>query len=52
MKPQTQRHQLQVAGEIQESLFPKTLPEIAGYQVEAAYHPATDVGGDYYEGHW
>jgi hypothetical protein len=49
------REQMRVAGElsaardIQRRLVPETLPEIAGYAIEAAYFPAEEVGGDFYQ---
>ena len=44
-----QKHQLQIALEIQNSLFPKSLPSVQGYEVESHYHPGPEVGGDYYD---
>lgn len=44
-----QKHQLSVALEIQNSLFPETLPELPGYGVASHYHPGPEVGGDYYD---
>lgn len=44
-----QKHQLQVALEIQANLFPKNLPAFPGYDVEAHYQPGPEVGGDYYD---
>lgn len=41
--------ELAAAREIQRRLVPETLPEIAGYQFEAAYFPAEEVGGDFYQ---
>ena len=49
------REQMRVAGElsaardIQRRLVPETLPVIAGYAIEAAYFPAEEVGGDFYQ---
>jgi sigma-B regulation protein RsbU (phosphoserine phosphatase) len=40
--------ELQEAREIQDSLLPKTLPEVAGYEVAATTQPLRFVGGDYY----
>lgn len=36
------------AREIQHSLLPKTLPEVAGYEIAAINQPLRFVGGDYY----
>ena len=40
--------ELQEAREIQDSLLPKRLPEVAGYEVAARTQPLRFVGGDYY----
>jgi serine phosphatase RsbU (regulator of sigma subunit) len=40
--------ELQEAREIQDSLLPKKLPEVAGYEVSAMTQPLRFVGGDYY----
>jgi len=44
-----QKHQLSVALEIQSNLFPKTLPNVEGWEVQAYYRPGPEVGGDYYD---
>src|SRR5215207_1404406 len=41
--------ELRVARLIQQTLLPKTLPEIPGYDVAAYYQPAREVGGDFYD---
>lgn len=41
--------ELNAAREIQRQLVPAQLPEIAGCRVEAAYLPADEVGGDFYQ---
>ena len=41
--------ELGAAREIQQRLVPAALPELAGYQLEAAYLPAQEVGGDFYQ---
>ena len=41
--------ELKVARLIQQTLLPKTLPEIPGYDVAAYYQPAREVGGDFYD---
>src|SRR5687767_3202005 len=38
--------ELRVARLIQQTLLPKTLPELPGYDVAAYYQPAREVGGD------
>ncbi len=48
-RAQRQRdEELQEAREIQDSLLPTTLPEVAGYEVAATTQPLRFVGGDYY----
>jgi sigma-B regulation protein RsbU (phosphoserine phosphatase) len=41
--------ELQAAREIQQRLVPTALPQVAGYTLEAAYFPAEEVGGDFYQ---
>jgi phosphoserine phosphatase RsbU/P len=41
--------ELGAAREIQQRLVPASLPALAGYQMEAAYIPAQEVGGDFYQ---
>lgn len=41
--------ELVAAREIQQRLVPASLPSITGYRVEAAYLPAQEVGGDFYQ---
>ena len=41
--------ELKVARLIQQTLLPKTLPELTGYDVAAYYQPAREVGGDFYD---
>src|SRR5215213_4643674 len=40
--------ELQVARLIQQTLLPKSVPELEGYQIAAYYQPAREVGGDFY----
>ncbi|MGA2570491.1 MAG: PP2C family protein-serine/threonine phosphatase [Terracidiphilus sp.] len=44
-----QEEELQRAGEIQQSLLPKTIPQLAGFEVAGAWRPARTVSGDYYD---
>jgi sigma-B regulation protein RsbU (phosphoserine phosphatase) len=44
-----QAQELQRAREIQQSLLPKEIPQLAGFEVAAAWRPAREVGGDYYD---
>jgi serine phosphatase RsbU (regulator of sigma subunit) len=41
--------ELKVARLIQQTLLPKALPELPGYDVAAYYQPAREVGGDFYD---
>lgn len=41
--------ELRVARLIQQTLLPKTLPALAGWQLAAYYQPAREVGGDFYD---
>jgi len=41
--------ELTQVGQIQESLLPKELPQIEGYDFGAYYTPAEHAGGDYYD---
>jgi serine phosphatase RsbU (regulator of sigma subunit) len=41
--------ELDAARTIQRRLVPTHLPEVAGYVLEAAYFPADEVGGDFYQ---
>src|ERR671914_644548 len=41
--------ELRIARLIQQTLLPKTLPELPGFKVAAYYQPAREVGGDFYD---
>jgi serine phosphatase RsbU (regulator of sigma subunit)/anti-sigma regulatory factor (Ser/Thr protein kinase)/transposase-like protein len=41
--------EMQVAQEIQQSLLPRNVPELEGYEIGALYRAAKEVGGDYYD---
>ncbi len=41
--------EMQVAQEIQQSLLPRKVPELEGYEIGALYRAAKEVGGDYYD---
>jgi hypothetical protein len=41
--------ELDTAREIQQRLVPKSIPAIIGCHIEAAYLPALEVGGDFYQ---
>jgi len=42
-------HELRIARDVQLGFLPKTLPDIAGYQITAHINTATEVGGDFYD---
>jgi serine phosphatase RsbU (regulator of sigma subunit) len=41
--------ELEIAHEIQETLLPSTLPHLRSYEMDVYYHPASQVGGDYFD---
>ena len=41
--------ELRIARLIQQTLLPKELPDLPGWQVGAYYQPAREVGGDFYD---
>src|ERR671917_1265092 len=41
--------ELRVARMIQQTLLPKSLPRLPGYDMAAYYQPAREVGGDFYD---
>jgi len=41
--------ELKIARVIQQTLLPKTLPQLPSYDVAAYYQPAREVGGDFYD---
>jgi sigma-B regulation protein RsbU (phosphoserine phosphatase) len=41
--------ELDLAREIQQSLLPRALPDVAGLRVAACYLPMSDIGGDFYD---
>ena len=44
-----QNEELRRAREIQESLLPKKIPQLPGFEVASAWQPAHAVGGDYFD---
>jgi phosphoserine phosphatase RsbU/P len=44
-----QDEELQRAREIQESLLPKVIPQLPGFEVASSWQPARAVGGDYFD---
>ena len=43
------QYELRVASLIQQTLLPKELPRLSGWEVDAFYRPARAVGGDFYD---
>jgi phosphoserine phosphatase RsbU/P len=48
-KLEVQEEDLRRAREIQQSLLPKEIPQVPGFEIAAAWQPARVVGGDYYD---
>ncbi len=46
---QSFEQELRVARGIQQSLLPKDLPRLAGWEMAGYYRPAREVGGDFYD---
>src|SRR4030081_2731460 len=44
-----QEHEIAEARAIQEGFLPKEIPQLAGYEIAAAWQPARVVGGDYFD---
>jgi sigma-B regulation protein RsbU (phosphoserine phosphatase) len=43
------RREIEIAQQVQQLLFPQSLPNNASYAVQATYLPHTEIGGDYYD---
>jgi sigma-B regulation protein RsbU (phosphoserine phosphatase) len=41
--------ELEIAHEVQQSLLPRTIPEVPGMEIAATMRPAYEVGGDFYD---
>ncbi|HEY62306.1 MAG TPA: PP2C family protein-serine/threonine phosphatase [Anaerolineae bacterium] len=41
--------EIRLAGEIQASLLPTTLPDLEGWQISVAFHPARETSGDFFD---
>ena len=41
--------ELQMAREIQESLLPRRMPQLPGYEIAARWQSAREVAGDFYD---
>jgi len=44
-----QEQELEQAREIQQSLLPKEIPQVPGFEIDGAWEPARVVGGDYFD---
>jgi len=44
-----QEKKLRQTHEIQQSLLPKSTPQIDGFEIDGAWEPAREVGGDYFD---
>ena len=44
-----QDRELEQAREIQQSLLPKQIPQLAGFEIDGIWEPARVVGGDYFD---
>lgn len=49
LQARRQEREIEEALTIQKRLLPTAVPQIAGYQISAAWQPARTVGGDYYD---
>ena len=49
MEGERKSKELEEARELQNSLLPKTNPEVEGYQISTYLKSATEIGGDYYD---
>jgi phosphoserine phosphatase RsbU/P len=41
--------EIEIAREVQERLFPQSIPKLPGHSIDGACRPAQGVGGDYYD---
>lgn len=49
LSQQALRRELEIAGEVQSFLFPKSLPQNDELYIKATYYPHDNIGGDYYD---
>jgi hypothetical protein len=42
-------NELKSAREVQRVMIPEAIPEVPGYSISSAYHPAQEVGGDFFQ---
>lgn len=43
------KHELELGREIQTSFLPRSIPEVAGWEIVTAFQPAREVSGDFYD---
>jgi hypothetical protein len=43
------KNELEAARAVQQVLVPEEIPTVPGFAIEAVYHPAGEVGGDFYQ---
>ena len=46
---ENQEKELGQAREIQQSLLPREIPQVPGFEIDGAWEPAREVGGDYFD---
>ena len=46
---ESHERELEQAREIQQSLLPREIPQISGFEIDGAWEPAREVGGDYFD---
>ena len=42
-------NELKSAREVQRVMIPEAIPQVPGYAIQGAYHPALEVGGDFFQ---
>jgi len=42
-------NELKSAREVQRVMIPEAIPQVPGYAIQGAYHPAREVGGDFFQ---
>ncbi len=42
-------NELKSAREVQRVMIPEAIPQVPGYAIQGAYHPAKEVGGDFFQ---
>ncbi len=43
------KHELELGREIQSGFLPRTIPQVPGWEIVAAFQPAREVSGDFYD---